>query len=428
MTHRTRSLFILTACAGSIASSGCSWFGMGHREVAETKPLANNVYTAPIKADPMRTGDFRRDGVLNSPPPTNIAAASPAFEDTRPLVMLPPATRPVTNGSATPEYLVLGSIVANVNGTPIYGHELMKQVAPLLRAKARDLDENAFRKLAKTELERQRRTLISDELTFAAAQRNTTQDEAKEAQQRTFFFREQMISRAGGSQEMARQLAREQGEDFDAILKKEERRQLVIMYYRKRIIPRVTVTVDEMRRYYEQNLAREFTVAPHATIRMIRIDIKDVGSESAALGRINDAARRAIAGGEKFEALAAEYNRMPLLVQNKGMVGPLSKGAYVVAAVDDAIWKTDQGRVSPVIKTADAYYLFQVVEKDDGRTMTFEESQKQIQGVLSSQKQQEITRRNNEALQKDAVIQADDEMLQPIVEMAMQMYPQWRGQ
>ena len=55
--------------------------------------------------------------------------------------MLPPTTRPITgNGSAAAEYLVLGSIVANVNGTPIYGHELMKQVAPLLRARAPQLD------------------------------------------------------------------------------------------------------------------------------------------------------------------------------------------------------------------------------------------------------------------------------------------------
>jgi parvulin-like peptidyl-prolyl isomerase len=304
----------------------------------------------------------------------------------------------------------------------------MKQVAPLLRARAKELDEARFRRLAQTELDRQRRTLISDELTYAAAQRNTTQDEAREAQQRTFFQREQMISRAGGSAEMARQLAREQGEDFDELLKREERRQLVMIYYRKRIIPRVAVTVDEMRRHYEQHRESQFTVAPQATIRMIRIDLKEVGSESAALDRINDARRRALAG-EKFEALAEELNRMPLLVQNKGLIGPLSKGSYVIAAVDEAIWTTPVGKVSPVIRTPEAFYLFQVVEREEGRTRAFDEAavQKEIQGALSSQKQQEITRRNNEALQKDAVIQADEAMLQPVVEMAMQMYPEWRG-
>ena len=34
---------------------------------------------------------------------------------------------------------------------------------------------------------------------------------------------------------------------------------------------------------------------------------------------------------------------------------------------------------------------------------------------------------NIDALTKDAVIQADDAMLQPIVEMAMQMYSEWRA-
>ena len=429
MNKSMRSLAVLAACVASIGSAGCSWFGLGREDAnAQTKPQPNStVYAPPIKADPNRTGDFRRDGVLSSagtPAPTRTPAAS-----NRPLVMLPPSTRPVTNGAqAAPEYLVLGSIVANVNGSPIYGHELMKQVAPLLRARAKELDEARFRRLAQTELDRQRRTLISDELTYAAAQRNTTQDEAREAQQRTFFQREQMISRAGGSAEMARQLAREQGEDFDELLKREERRQLVMIYYRKRIIPRVAVTVDEMRRHYEQHRESQFTVAPQATIRMIRIDLKEVGSESAALDRINDARRRALAG-EKFEALAEELNRMPLLVQNKGLIGPLSKGSYVIAAVDEAIWTTPVGKVSPVIRTPEAFYLFQVVEREEGRTRAFDEAavQKEIQGALSSQKQQEITRRNNEALQKDAVIQADEAMLQPVVEMAMQMYPEWRG-
>jgi parvulin-like peptidyl-prolyl isomerase len=420
---------ILAAITATVVagSAGCSWFGMGKKEAAvgDTQPLASqSVYASPLKADPGRTGDYRRQGVLDSSGNIASAPVTAAPVDNRPLVLLPPTTRPI----ASSQYLVLGSIVANVNGTPIYAHELMKQVAPLLRARARDLDERQFRKLARDELEGQRRNLIKSELTYAAAQRNTTADEVREAQARTFYFREQLVSRAGGSLEMARQLAREQGDDFDAMLKQEERRQLVGIYYRKRIIPRVAITVDEMRRYYEQNREKQFSVPAQASIRLVRIDLKDVGSESAALDRANEVKRRADAG-EPFETLAAEFNRMPLLVDSKGLIGPLSKGSYVIQAVDDAIWPTPQGKTSPVIKTKDAYYVFQVVEKQDGRTMAFEEPavQKDIQATLGDQKQGELTKRNNEALAKDAVIQADDQMLQPVVEMAMQMYGEWRN-
>lgn len=424
MNHRA-----LLLAAVLCVTSGCSWFGLGKKGGDTEQVPAPSVYASPLKADRDRVGDYRRQGVLDSSSPAastggDSSSAAPApVAAARPMVMLPPTTRPVT---ASTNYLVLGSIVANVNGVPIYGHELMRQVAPLLRARARELDERAFRQLAKTELERQRRNLIRSELEYAAAQRYTTPDEVREAQSRTFYFREQVISRAGGSLEMARQLAKEQGEDFDAMIKNEERVQLVTLYYRKRIFPNIQPSVDEMRRFYEQNRERLFTLQPQATIRMIRVDVKDVGAESTALGRINEAKQRA-ESGEPFEALCAEYNRMPLLMESKGIVGPLSKGSYVIAAVDEAIWTTPQGKVSPVIKTKDAFYLFQVVEKQDGRVMSFEEPevQKQIQSTLREQKQTELQRRNIETLSRDAVIQADEAMLQPVVEMAMQMYPEW---
>lgn len=420
MNHRALLLYAVVA-----TSAGCSWFGMGKKEGAgDTEQLPpQSVYTSPLKADPGRTGDYRKQGVLDSKTPLASTPANTAASANRPMVLLP-STRPVAPSSS---YLVLGSIVANVNGQPIYGHELMRQVAPLLRARARDLDETQFRKLAQTELEKQRRNLIRSELEYAAAQRYTTGDEVKEAQARTFYYREQVVSRAGGSLEMARQLAKEQGEDFDAMIKNEERVQLVGIYYRKRIFPNVSATVDEMRRYYEQNRDRQFTLPAQASVRLIRIDVKDVGAESTALDRINEARRRAEAG-EPFEALAAEYNRMPLLVESKGIIGPLSKGSYRVSEVDEAIWPTAQGKLSPVIKTKDAFYLFQVVDKQDGRTMSFEEPdvQKTISGTLREQKQGELMRRNIEALSRDAVIQADDAMLQPVVEMAMQMYGEWK--
>ena len=399
-------------------TSGCSWFHHEDHANDATQPLAN---VDPIAAP---TNEYRRDGLLGTTP-QDITA--PTAAHARPIITpeLPAAPQ---HAVTVPEYLVLGSVVANVNGSPIYAHELMRQVAPVLKARARELDDRQFKLAAQRELTRQRQILIRDELEYAAAQRNTTQDEVKEAKARTFAFRDRLISQSGGSEQVARARIREGGEDFDKMLAQEERRELVKIYYIKKIFPRVTVTVDEMRRFYEQNREKRFTVASQASIRLIRIDAKDVGTDAIAQQQINDARRRASAG-ENFDALSDEYNKMPVLIQNEGKLGPISKGAYAVGEVDDAIWATEPGKVTPVVKSGTAYYVALVVDKKEGRTMAFDEQEVQtaINGSLREQKMAELQEKQRDALMTDAVIQADDTMLQPVVEMAMQMYGEWRA-
>lgn len=400
---------IVAACLLSL--SGCGWFGFGEKDDS-VKPLDDpKIYASSAKRD--RKGDFTREGVLSSA--DNVARPRPT----------PPSTRP----AETPQYLVLGSVVANVNGTAIYGHDLIKLVSPLLRAKARDLNEQQYRSVALTELKKQRDSLIRDELEYAAAQRNTSEDDKRQAQGMTYLYREKLISQAGGSQQMARQLAREQGEDFDKLVSKYERTALVQLYFQKRVFPRIEPGADEMRRYYEQYKERLFSVPSQATFRLIRVDVAEVGSESTAMERIEEARRRASAG-ESIAVLSDEYNKDPILLRNKGLVGPITKGSYAIDEVDQAVWSTDIGKVTPVVRVRNSFYIALVENRAEGRTRSFDEVevQQQIKADLSKSAMVDARERVFKLLSADAVIQADDAMLQPVLEMAMQMYPAWRNE
>lgn len=392
-------------------AGGCSWFGFGEKDDS-VKPMDDpKIYASP--ASPQRTGDYRREGVLGTA--ANTPSPRPA----------PPATKPVE----LPEYVVLGSVVANVNGTPIYGHELIKLVSPLLRAKAKDLSPTQYRAVALTELKKQRDGLIRDELEYAAAQRNTSEDDKRQAQGMTFMYREKLISQAGGSLQMARQLAREQGEDFDKMISKSERTSLAQIYFQKRVFPRVEPGADEMRRYYEQNREKMFTVPSQATFRVIRVDVEEVGSEETAQQRIEDARRRADAG-ESALTLSDEFNKDPMLRRNKGLVGPISKGAYAIDALDAAVWKTEVGKSTPVVRVKNSLYIAILENKAEGRVRGFDEVevQQQIRGDLSKTAMIDAREKIYKLLYADAVIQADDSMLAPVLEMALQMYPVWRAE
>lgn len=407
MSRRTHGCLALVAVA---VLSGCGWFRSKDDAV---RPLEDpKIYASPRQADRDRKGEFRRDGVLTD----SRAVLSP-----RPT---PAATKPV----AYPEYLVLGSVVANVNGTPIYGHELIKLVAPLLKARAPDLNEAQYRQTVMSELKKQRGVLINDELEYAAAQRNTSEDDKRQAQGMTFMYREKLVSQAGGSLQMARQIARDQGEDFDKMLAKEERSNLVQLYFQKRIFPKVNPSADEMRRYYEQNRAKLFTVPSQATFRVVRIDIAEVGSEDVAMERINEVRRRALAG-ESFAALSDEFNKNPAFRQNKGLIGPISKGGFAVDELDAEVWKTDIGKVTPVVKDRGGLFVALVENRVEGRVKSFEELDVQNTIFNELRKVSMLDARSKvlDVLTSDAVIQADDQMLAPVVEMAMQMYPAWHA-
>ena len=429
---RVRALTIAALTVAAGLSAGCSWFGGGgggEQPQAIRPQPATDAYRSPLRADPGRTGDFRREGLLarraTTPatrPATQVARAAPAAASVpSPLLA---STRPTV--IAPPQYLVLGSVVANVNGSPIYANEVLQLTAPLLRARARDLDAARFRQLATRELKQQRDNLIKDELEYAAAQRNTNADEAREAAQRTYLLRERLVSQAGGSLEMARSLAREEGNDFDTMLAKQERQTLVALYYRKKIFPRVSLTVDEMRRYYEQNLTRSFTTPATATLRVVRVDVADAGGDAQAQVRIEDARRR-LAGGENPDAVSDDFNRSGLLRDRKGLVGPVSKGSYAIAELDDAVWRTPAGRVTPAVRSGNAYYVALVSDRAEEVVRPFDDAevQRQITDAIRNAKIAEIQTKARDALQRDAVIQADEEMLAPAVEMSMQLYPAW---
>src|SRR5688572_11695597 len=62
------------------------------------------------------------------------------------------ATRPVI---ALGEFVIIGGVVAEVNGNPIYANKVLHLVEPVLAARARELDARRFKELAQQEIKQQ---------------------------------------------------------------------------------------------------------------------------------------------------------------------------------------------------------------------------------------------------------------------------------
>jgi parvulin-like peptidyl-prolyl isomerase len=297
---------------------------------------------------------------------------------------------------------------------------------PALRPRAASLRPDAFRRLATAELLRQRDARIQDELVFAAAERNTTDEERQRAELLTAVRFEKLVTAAGGSRAEARRRAEAEGDDWDRMLRDEYRRNLVGIYYTRRVFPRAASSIDEMRRYYERNKIERFTSRPAATFQLIRIDIRDAGSEAEARAQI-EALRSRISAGEDFVTLANQTNRNQLLLERNAQLGPINRDTYPFEAVEAAIWATPVGNLTDIVPERNAFFLAKVIEKTEGVTRPFDDPEVQaaINTTLRDMKMNELQRRETDILRREAIINASPSMLQPAVDMAMQVFDVW---
>ena len=339
-----------------------------------------------------------------------------------------PATSPaVRPGISSGVAMTIGSVVCEVNGSPIYADRVLKSLSRVFAAEAKRRGERDFRKYAATEIEKQVTLFVEEELAYAAAKKNLDAREQALAQDATTRWRARKITEAGGSVEQARAKAAAEGSNFDEQVDAQHRLHMVQVYYTKRLLPRAQVRADEMRRYYNQNLKTLFSEHAEAQFRVIKIDAAKTGGVPQAQAKIEDLHTRA-ARGEDFAELARTVNDDPHLMRQAGDVGWVQQGAYAVEPVEQAVWKlAETGQVTDVIRVGDAFYIARLEGRRPGRVRPFEEEavQAQIRKALQGEMLASLRSREREMLMRDAIVYPYPPAYDVVLDMAMQKYPEW---
>jgi parvulin-like peptidyl-prolyl isomerase len=338
-----------------------------------------------------------------------------------------PTTAPTTAGT-TGQYLTVGGVVALVNGVPIYANKVIALVEPVLSARAKELTPEQFRGVATKEITLQMVALRNLELEYAAAEQNLGEKDKKLAQFLTEHWRQRQISAAGGSEQLARRLAAERGEDFDELVHQQYRLKMSQVYYEKEIVPQIQVTASEIRDYYDRHRDKEFTHPGAARFRLIKIDVKKAGGREPALDKITGLRNRIVKAGQPFEEIARSVNDDPRWLRSGGDLGAsIEYGAFAIEPVERAVWATPDGQVTDVIETPTAMYIAKVESKTKGSVDPFESEQVQAKIVetLKARDFRAMRQKEQERLFKESVFTTSAQMMNTAIEMAMQNYPRW---
>lgn len=267
--------------------------------------------------------------------------------------------------------------VARINGTAISVLELRRAGKVILAGKsATSISDEQRKEMEKQALQQ----LVSAELLYQAGQKLEVKDidkqvDAKIQQGKARFPNEQDFVKAMKDLDM---------EEKD--LRDYTRRDLLITnFIEKTIVPKVTVSEEEARKFYDQN-PDKFTRAESvkASHILLGVDQKASVEEKKAAREKADKLRKELAGGADFAALAKANSTCPSNQQG-GDLGFFGKG-QMVASFEEAAFSLKPGEISDVVETQFGYHIIKVMEKKAAEKVDFKEARPRIEDYLKNQK------------------------------------------
>lgn len=372
-----------------------------------------------------------------SPPETS---APPPLDANLPQPPQPVSAAPSV---ASGEYLPLGGVVAEVNGTPIFINKVLRLVQPGLRNDASQMQPDQFAQSARDHIQEAIENLQRDELQYAAAADSLDTQDKRMVNDLTTVYRQTQITQAGGSVEMARIKAAANGDDFDDIVHEQYRKYMIILYWQRNYLPLTNPSAQEMRDYYSAHIT-DFSEASEAEFDLLQVDptLLQTGSaqqdKQMAYNRAKQAHDRSVAG-DNFATLFKEFNNVPgldALTNGTGRMAPVQKGSFNLpqsatagAAVEDAIWKLQPGQTTDVIDVDGELYIAKLESRKLGIVHPFEDEdvQTRIRSTIEGQRLAQLQDQKIDSLREQAIITTHPEMVDTAVDMAMENYYAWRA-
>jgi peptidyl-prolyl cis-trans isomerase SurA len=193
-------------------------------------------------------------------------------------------------------------------------------------------------------------------------------------------------------------------------------RQALMSRAQREVLEKLTVSDDELRRYYDEHV-KDFTTSPTVTLREILImapaavegNPANQALATAAKEKI-DAVRARIVAGEDFAKVAAEASESASKA-NGGLIGPLSLDD-LSDQVKQTIAPLKPGEVSPVVRTATGFQIIRLESSTPRDIKPFDQARNQVGDKVYQTKQNNELRKYVETLRAQSIIEWKNEELQ----------------
>jgi peptidyl-prolyl cis-trans isomerase C len=186
----------------------------------------------------------------------------------------------------------------------------------------------------------------------------------------------QALSKAGLTEEVLRQQAREQLS--------------VQKYVRTKVVPNIAVTEQATRDFYEKNKA-QIAQPERLHLRHILIGAKanaPAAEKEQARKKAEDLLKR-VQGGEDFAKLAQENSDDQGSKPRGGDLSWMTRGQTVPTFEAAAFALKNPNDLSPVVESPFGYHIIQLLERQDASALPYEQVKDRLQAMLKQQQTQQ---------------------------------------
>jgi parvulin-like peptidyl-prolyl isomerase len=148
----------------------------------------------------------------------------------------------------------------------------------------------------------------------------------------------------------------------------------------REVFNRVTISNDEIRKYYDEH-KKDFDKPAGIHLREITVNTENRGPDEVASQKkkIQEALDK-IKNGEDFAAVASKYSESAT-ASDGGDFGFFTSGE-LNPSLDAVVSKLDKGQVTDVVPVNGGYMIFKLDQKHDGGILPLELAQKDITNIL----------------------------------------------
>lgn len=332
---------------------------------------------------------------------------------------LMPAASDMTRPMPTTGLLV-GGLIGQINGRPIYVEDFFAPLASELANKGRMMSRPEFARAAKILIEDRLIQMIRSELLLSEAESSLTEEQRMGLLYWLKKKREDVVRQSGGYEGAAQGRALQQsGVGLDEMLQTEKENELVQAKLREEIVSRIHVSSRDVARYYRTH-PEEFDPPAGIQLRLIFVPVSDQDTI--------DAVNRELAAGVPFEAVAGKYSvayaaqggLWDPTVLPEGLEKSSPTGAW--PEVDRVVRTLSQGEYGgPVTVGSNAIWPY-VEMYDDGRARSLYEVQHEITDKLFRKRFDEEQARYFDRLMKRSSIDNPEPMLIELVRIALERW------
>ena len=317
----------------------------------------------------------------------------------------------VAGQSPQDDEFVDSTVVATVNGNPVFAYEVLEPYAERLAEIVKKYPPATVREFRQQAIRKDLKDHISQKLLCEAFRKSLTKE------QREMFDKHladaftktkvaQFQTQFGVSTEHEVELKlKERGTSLAMQKRMFESQQMSREYLRSQIQKEREIGRPELLAYYQAH-AEEYNIASRAKWQEIKVDFARHGGRDGAIDVLEKAVAE-LQRGVGFNDVAKKYSDGPTAAAG-GSWDWTQQGSLADTTVDQALFNVPVGGISAIIDGKDGFVLVKVIERQQAGRVPLADVQDKIKKKITDESRHRSVEEAIEKLRADALIEIHD--------------------